>query len=129
MKTAAALVLLLTLTFAAIASAELNGSLYAVAGANPPIAFMFSVSDQTFVTAILTFGAGGNGRFFLATGTTDGVTGSGFILSPQNFGLPVVPNSSFQFELTGDGSTGTFATVGLAAFLSETSGTIVRVVP
>jgi hypothetical protein len=131
MKRAVAFTLLAASLLAAPASAELNGALYAVPGATIPIGFMFSVSGQDFVAAILTFGGGGNGRFFLATGTTDGASGSGVVLSPQGFGIPVIPSSSFQFQLDQDGNTGTFTitTTGLSSFLSQSSGTLTRVVP
>ena len=127
MKRVVALVVLLTLMLAATASAELNGAIYVVPGATTAIAFTFSVSGENFVATILTFGAGGNGRYFLAVGNTDGASGSGQILSPQGFGTPVLPNGVFTFQV--DGSTGTFTTTGLGAFLSQTSGNLARAFP
>jgi hypothetical protein len=132
MKVAAAFVLLFVgLALPPAAWAEsLNGSIYEAQDASPPVFFMFSVSDQTFVAAILTFGPGGNGRWFAATGTTDGVSGAGQVISPSGFGLPLLPGGTLQFQLDQpDAATGTFTTTGLGGFLSPTSGAFVRLFP
>lgn len=129
--TAAFVILLLALALAPTVSAEpLNGSIYQAQGASVPVFFMFTVSGQTFVAAILTFGAGGNGRWFAAIGTTDGVSGAGQIVSPSGFALTLPPGASMQFHLDGPGApTGSFTTAGLQSFLSLTSGSLVRIFP
>ena len=109
---------------------SLNGSVYLAQGGSLPVRFMFSVSDQTFVAAILTFGAGGNGRWFAATGTTDGVSGTGHLILPSGHAFTQPPGTSMQFQLDQPGApTGSFTTVGLESFLSITSGRFVRVFP
>jgi|SRR5688572_624346 len=112
-----------------MAIAELNGSLYTVQGASVPIFFNFSVSGATFVVTILTFGPGGNGRWFAAFGPTNGVTGGGQVISPSAFNLTQPANSSFQFQLDANELAGNFQTTGLQGFLSVTSGRFVRVFP
>jgi len=137
MKATAVLVMLLALALAPTVSAEpLHGSIYQVQGAPAPIFFIFSVSDQTFVAGILTFGQGGNGRWFAATGTTtDGVSGTGQIISPSGFALPLLPGGSFQFQLDEAGAAGSFTTTGLGPFVSPaiatslTAGNVVRIFP
>ena len=133
MKAAAALTILLlahTLAPAAVSAQSLNGSIYVAQGAPVLEHFMFSVSDQTFVAAIVTFGNGGNGRWFAAIGTTDGVSGVGQIISPAGFAFTQPPGASLQFQLDQPGGlTGSFITTGLGGFLSLTSGRFVRVFP
>ena len=110
--------------------AQGNGSIYAVQGAAVPVFFNFSVSGQTFVVTILTFGNGGNGRWFAAFGTTNGVNGSGQLLNPSGFQLAQPPGGSFSFQLDQPNSAGgSFASSGLQGFLSITSGRMVRVFP
>ena len=109
---------------------SLNGTIYMAEGASVPVFFNLSVTGQTFVATILTFGAGGNGRWFAASGTTNGTTGTGQVLSPSNFALAQPPGASFQFQLDQpSGPTGSFTTQGLGAFLSVTSGRMIRVFP
>jgi len=109
---------------------SLDGSIYAAQGAPVPVFFNFSVSGQTFVATILTFGNGGNGRWFAAFGTTDGTSGTAQILNPSAFNLTQPAGASLQFQLDQpDGPAGSFTTTGLAAFLSVTSGRFVRVFP
>ena len=79
--------------------AQSNGSIYAAQGAPVPVFFNFSVSGQTFVVTILTFGTGGNGRWFAAFGTTDGVSGTGQVTMPAGFALMQPPGGSMQFQL------------------------------
>ena len=120
----------LALAPAAVWAEDLNGSIYLAQKASVPVAFAFSVSGQTFVTFILTFGAGGNGRWFAAAGTTDGVSGTGQLLFPTGFALTQPPGGSMHFQLDQPGaSTGSFTTSGLEGFLSLTSGRFVRVFP
>ena len=128
---AAVMLLLVVLALAPVASAEsLNGSIYQAQGAPVPVIFMFTVSAQTFVVAILTFGAGGNGRWFAAFGTTDGVSGTGQVISPSGFALTLPPGAGMQFQLDQPGAaTGSFTTTGLGNFLSLTSGPLVRLFP
>ena len=80
-------------------SAQSNGSIWAVQGAPVPVFFNFSVSGQTFVATILTFGSGGNGRWFAAFGTTDGVSGTGQVLMPSGFALLQPAGASMQFQV------------------------------
>lgn len=133
MKAAAAFMILslgFTLAPAAVRAQSLNGSIYQVQGAAVPLFFMLSVSGQTFVAAILTFGAGGNGRWFAATGTSDGVSGTGQLIFPTRFALTQPAGTSMHFQLDQPGApTGSFTTVGLESFLSLTSGRFVRVFP
>jgi hypothetical protein len=111
-------------------SAQGNGSIYMVQDASVPIFLNFSVSGQTFVATILTFGAGGNGRWFAASGTTDGVSGTGQLVFPSGFTLNLPQGGSLQFQLDQAGAAaGTFTTTGLAAYLSLTSGRMVRLFP
>jgi hypothetical protein len=110
--------------------AQGNGSIWAAQGASVPVFFNFSVSGQTFVVTILTFGNGGNGRWFGAFGTTNGVNGSGQLLNPSGFQLAQPPGGSFSFQLDQlNGPAGSFATNGLQGFLSITSGRMVRIFP
>ena len=110
--------------------AQSNGSIYAVQGAAVPIFFNFSVAGPTFVATILTFGNGGNGRWFAAFGTTDGVNGAGQLILPSGFALTQPPNSTLTFKLDQPNApTGSFTTHGLEGFLSITSGRFVRVFP
>ena len=112
------------------ARAQSNGSIYAVQGAPVPEFFNFSVSGQTWVAMILTFGGGGNGRWFAAFGTTDGVSGTGQVLLPSAFALMQPAGASMQFQLDQPGApTGSFTIKGLEAFLSLSSGRFVRIFP
>ena len=112
------------------ASAQGNGSIWAVQGAAVPEFFNFSVTGQTFVATVLTFGNGGNGRWFAAFGGTNGVNGSGQVLNPSGFQLAHPPGANFTFQLDAANSTsGSFATTGLQSFLSLTSGRMVRIFP
>lgn len=128
------LALVLTLVPAASAQQPLDGSIYQVPPTSPPgtgnIYFIFSVSGQSFIVGILTFGAGGNGRWFGAQGTlaADGLSGTGNIIFPSGGALTFPANSTFHFELTSpSGTTGTFTTTGLGGFLPVTSGNFARV--
>lgn len=124
------LLFVLALTPAAVLAQSLNGSIYVAEGASVPEIFTFSVSGGTFVAMILTFGNGGNGRWFAAAGTTDGVSGTGQLLFPSGFALTQPPGGSLQFQLDQpDAPAGSFTTTGLAGFLSLTSGRFVRVFP
>ena len=110
--------------------AQGNGSIWSVQGASIPVFFNFSVTGQTFVATILTFGNGGNGRWFAAFGSTNGVNGSGQLLNPSSFQLAQPPGGSFTFQLDQANSTGgSFATNGLQSFLPITSGRMVRIFP
>ena len=131
MRVATFLILLLALALSpAVALAQSNGSIYAVQGASVPVFFNFSVSGQSFVATILTFGNGGNGRWFAALGTTNGTAGSGPLLFPSSFALTQPPGGSLQFQLDQpNGPAGSFTTTGLQGFLSITSGRMVRVFP
>lgn len=133
MKTTVTFVILLfvlALAPAAVLAQSLNGTIYAVQGAPVPEFFNFSVSGQTFVTIICTFGGGGNGRWFAAFGTTDGVSGTGHIINPSGFALTQPPGGSIQFQLDQPGGpAGSFTIKGLEAFLSLSSGRFVRVFP
>ena len=124
------LLLASTLTPAAVGAESLNGSIYAAQGAPVPVFFNFSVSGPTFVAMILTFGNGGNGRWFAGFGTTDGVSGTGQVILPSGFALMQPPGGSIQFQLDQPGgATGSFTIKGLDGLLSLTSGRIVRVFP
>jgi hypothetical protein len=115
---------------AAARAQSLNGSFYAAQGGSVPVFFNISVTGQTFVATILTFGNGGNGRWFAAFGTTDGTSGTGQVLNPSGFALTQPPGGSFSFQLDQPGgATGTFTTQGLQTFLSITSGRMVRIFP
>jgi hypothetical protein len=81
------------------------------------------------VAAILTYGAGGNGRWFGATGPSNGVSGTGQVLSPSGFVLTQPTGATFQFQLDPGAAGGTFSTPGLGSFLSRTSGRFVRIFP
>ena len=124
------LLFVLALTPAGVLAQSLNGSIYAAQGAQVPVFFNFSVSGQTFLATILTFGNGGNGRWFAAFGTTDGVSGTAQIILPAGFGLMQPPGGSMQFQLDQAGApAGSFAIKGLEGFLSIASGRFVRVFP
>lgn len=135
MKKAIALarVMLMTLCFAFALTplsvlAQSNGSIYAAQGASVPLLFNFSVSGQTFIATILTYGNGGNGRWFAALGSTDGVSGTGQVLSPSGFAF--TQPGSMQFQLDQPGApTGSFTIRGLEAFLPLSSGRFVRIFP
>jgi hypothetical protein len=119
----------LALTPVAVSAQSLNGSLYAAQGGSVPVAFAFSVSGSTFVVFILTFGPSGmHGRWFVAAGTTDGVSGTGQLLSPTALALPSVGTMQFQLDQPG-APTGSFTTQGLEGILSLTSGRFVRIFP
>ena len=124
-------VLLLILALGpATASAQGNGSIYSAQGASVPIYFNFSVSGPTFIATILTYGSGGNGRWFAASGTTDGVSGTGQLVFPSSFTLSLPPGGSLHFQLDAPGSAGgSFSVTGLQGFLSITSGRMVRLFP
>lgn len=125
-----ALVAMLTLAPTTVLAESLNGSLYVAQGASVPVAFAFSVSGETFIAIILTFGMEGNGRWFAAVGTTDGVSGTGQIIFPTGFAITEPPGSSMQFQLDQpDAPAGIFAITGLEDFLSITSGRFVRIFP
>lgn len=130
-KAIATLTMLLVVLVLAPAAvfAQANGSIYAAqVGTAVPIFFNFSVSGPNFVVTILTFGNGGNGRWFAAYGTTNGVNGAGQILNPSGFALTQPPNSTLTFQLDQpNGPTGSFATQGLGGLLSITSGRIDRI--
>jgi hypothetical protein len=124
-------ILLLALALVpAAALAQGNGTIFAVQGAPVPIFFNFSVSGQSFIATILTFGNGGNGRWFAALGTTNGVSGTGQVIVPAGFGLTQPAGGSIQFQLDQPGGpAGSFTIKGLEAFLSLSSGRFVRVFP
>src|SRR5207244_6819737 len=118
------LILLLALALSPVAaSAQSNGSIYAVQGGAVPVFFNFSVSGQTFVATILTFGPSGNhGQWFAAFGNTNGVSGTGQLLFPSGLTLTQPPASSFSFQLDQpNGVAGSFTSTGLQGFLSITS--------
>ena len=126
------LIFLLTLAFSpVVASAQPNGSIYAAQGGPVPVFFNFSVSGQTFVATILTFGPSGHhGQWFAAFGNTNGVSGTGQLLVPADLALTQPPASSFSFQLDQpNGVAGSFTSTGLQGFLSITSGRMVRVFP
>jgi hypothetical protein len=124
------LLLVLALTPAVVSAQSLNGSIYAAQGAPVPVLFNFSVSGQTFVVTILTFGMGGNGRWFAAFGTTDDVSGTGQVLAPAGFAFMQPAGASIQFQLDQPGApAGSFTVKGLEAFLSLSSGRFVRLFP
>lgn len=130
MKAVAAVLFCVLLLAPLPADAELNGSIYVVQGGEVPILLMFAVSGETFVASILTYGGGGNGRWFAAAGTTDGTSGTGQVLFPQGFSIAAPQGATLQFQLSQPGgAAGTFATTGLNAFLSPTAGNIVRLFP
>ena len=111
--------------------AQGNGSIWSVQGASIPVFFNFSVTGQTFVATILTFGPSGlHGQWFAAFGTTNGVNGSGQLLNPSDLQLAQPPGGSFSFQLDQPNSVGgSFMSSGLQGFLSITSGRMVRVFP
>ena len=115
----------------AVVSAQSNGSIWAAQGGSVPVFFNFSVSGQTFVATILTFGPSGNhGQWFAAFGNTNGVSGTGQLLLPSGLTLTQPPASSFSFQLDQpNGVAGSFTTTGLQSFLSITSGRMVRIFP
>ena len=131
MRSSTFVVLLLVVALAPTpASAQSNGSLYTAQGASVPVFFNFSVSGQTLVATILTFGNGGNGRWFAAFGTTNGTAGTAQIVVPAGFTLTQPAGSSLQFQLDQpNGPAGSFTVKGLEAFLSISSGRMVRVFP
>jgi hypothetical protein len=115
---------------AGVLAQSLSGSIYAAQGASVPVFFNFSVSGQTFVATILTFGTGGNGRWFAAFGTTDGVSGTAQVIVPTSFALMQPAGASMQFQLDQPGApAGSYTIKGLEAFLSLSSGRFVRVFP
>jgi hypothetical protein len=123
------LLFVLALTPAAV-SAQSNGSIYAAQGAPVPVLFNFSVSGQTFIATILTFGMGGNGRWFAAFGTTDEVSGTGQVIVPSGLAFMQPAGASIQFQLDQPGApAGSFTIKGLEPFLSISSGRFVRVFP
>src|SRR5256885_16408233 len=110
--------------------AQANGSIYQVQGASVPIFFNFSVAGPILFATILTFGNGGNGRWFAAFGTTDGVHGTAQLILPSGFALTQPPNSTLTFQLDQpNGPAGSFTTSGLELLLSLTSGRFVRIFP
>ena len=125
--------MIVVVLFAAVprASAQsLHGSIYQADGASPGIFLFFSVTGSSFIAGILTFGAGGNGRWFGAMGSTDGVSGTGQVLSPSGFALTMPANTTLHFQLDAPGSAhGSFSTTGLSSFLNPTSGRFTRVFP
>jgi len=124
------LLFVLALTPAAASAQSLNGTIYEAQGASVPVFFNFSVSGQSFIATILTFGNGGNGRWFAAFGITDGVSGTGQVIVPTGFALTQLPGGSMQFQLDQAGApAGSFTITGLAGLLSLTSGRFVRVFP
>src|SRR5262245_1490395 len=132
MKRLCVILLLCTLALvpAAVSAQSLNGSIYVAQDGAMPELFMFTVSGQTFVMSLLTFGNGGNGRWFAAYGTTDGVSGVGQVINPSGFMFTQPSGASFTFQLDGPGAaTGSFTTSGLGAFLSAAAGRFVRVFP
>jgi hypothetical protein len=131
-RAAAFVVLLLTLALApAAASAQSNGSIWAVQGGSVPVFFNFSVSGSTFVAMILTFGPSGNhGQWFAAFGNTNGVSGSGQLLLPASLMLTQPANTAFSFQLDQPGAAaGSFTSTGLQGLLSVTSGRMNRIFP
>lgn len=135
MKKITSLVLFLLLALALVpasapAQQTLDGSVYMVEGAGVPIFFNFSISGGNFLAIILTFGSGGNGRWFAAFGPTDGTSGTGQVLNPSSSNLTQPAGATLQFQLDQpDGPAGSFTVTGLSAFLSRTSGRIVRIFP
>jgi hypothetical protein len=130
MKTFMIVLVVLAVTPAAVSAQSLNGSIYVAQGAPVPEIFTFSVSGEIFVATILTFGAGGNGRWFAAFGTTDGVNGTGQIIVPSGSTLMQPAGGSIQFQLDQPGGpAGSFTIKGLEAFLSLSSGRFVRILP
>jgi hypothetical protein len=108
---------------------SLNGAIFQAEGEDP-LYFMFSVSGPSFVVAMLSFGGGGNGRWFAAFGATDGVSGAGQVISPAGFALTTPAGMSMQFQLDeADASTGSFTTTGMQNLLFVTSGRFVRIFP
>jgi len=133
-RTAAFMILVLALALAPATTCaqSLNGSIYQAhtQSVQVPIYFIFSVSGQSFIAGILTFGSGGNGRWFGAMGTTNGTSGTGQVLAPSGFALTQPMGASLHFQLDQPGGpTGSFATTGLESFLSITSGAFTRVFP
>ena len=96
-----------------------------------PILFNFSVSGQTFIATILTFGpSGNNGRWFAAIGSTNETSGTGQLVFPSSFSFSLPPGGSLHFQLDQPGgAAGSFTTTGLQGFLSITSGRMVRLFP
>jgi hypothetical protein len=120
----------LALVPATACAQSLNGQIYQADAGSPPIYFIFSVSGPTFVVGLLTYGSGGNGRWFGATGSTDGVSGTGQVLFPSGFTLTQPVNTTFHFQLDAPGSPGgSYSTTGLSSFLSPPSGRFTRVFP
>jgi hypothetical protein len=122
----------LALAPTAVSAQSLNGSIYAVEGASRGEAFAFSVSGGTFVAFLIGFGPNGHGAWFVAAGTTDGVSGTGQLFSPLGFALPSVGTMQFQLDAPG-APTGHFATTGLESAQNvlnfQTSGRLVRIFP
>src|SRR5262245_39237380 len=94
----------LALVPTAVSAQSLNGSIYAAQGGSVPEIFMFTVSGPTFVMSLLTFGMGGNGRWFAAYGTPDGVSGVGQVINPSGFTFAEPSGASFTFQLDGPGA-------------------------
>jgi hypothetical protein len=126
-----ALLLLILTLIPAVASAQSNGSIWAVQGGSVPVFFDFSVSGSTFVVTILTFGPSGNhGQWFAAFGTTNGVNGSGQLLLPASLSLSQPSNTAFSFQLDQPGAAaGSFTSTGLQGLLSITAGRMLRIFP
>lgn len=124
------LLFVLALVPATTGAQSLNGSIYQAQNAPVSIYFIFSVSGQSFIAGILTYGNGGNGRWFGAIGTTDDTIGMGQLIFPSGFVLNQPPGGTLHFQLDQpNGPTGSFTTTGLEGFLSLTSGRFVRVFP
>ena len=121
--------LLILALIPATVSADLNGSLYVAQGGAVPVFFNFSASGTTYVVIILTYGNGGNGRWFAAFGATDGVSGTCPLIVPTSFTLTQPPGGSLHFVLDPGGATGSFTINGLQGLLSITSGRMIRVFP
>jgi hypothetical protein len=132
-STAVFVMVVLALALAGPASAQSNGGIYqALAPNGAPVGqyFIFSVSGGQFVVGILTFGAGGNGRWFGAKGGSDGTNAGGQIISPSQFNLTEPAGASLQFHLDSPGAaTGSYTTSGLGSLLPQPSGRVVRVFP
>lgn len=129
-----AAVMVLGVLAAAVPSASaqsLNGSIYQVDGASPAVYFIFSVSGSTFITGLLTYGgSNGTGRWLGAIGGTDGVSGTGQILSPSGFTLTTPPDTTFHFQLDALGAVhGSFSTTGLSGLIPQESGRFTRIFP
>ena len=120
----------LALSPAAVSAADLSG-VYLAQGAPVLVAFTITASGPIFFATILTYGAGGRGRWFAVIGTTDGVaSGTGRLLLPEGFAFTQPPGGGMTFQLDGPGSsTGSYTLTGLDGLVSLTSGRLVRVFP